>query len=134
MPRTRTPWLRASIVADAMTPLIPGAGPPPTRIASVSSGFMTCRSHGRGRGDGSHALAELRVERVEELIRRQPRLIGSDQDREVLRHLPGLDRIDAHALECLGKSGDLRRLIDLAAMRQPARPREDRGDRIRRRL
>src|ERR1700719_3334841 len=36
MPRTRNPLLRASIVAEAMTPLIPGAGPPPTRIARVS--------------------------------------------------------------------------------------------------
>src|SRR6202790_4849492 len=96
-----------------MTPLIPGAGPPPTRIASVSSPFMTFRSHRGGGGDGSHPRAELRVERVEELVRRQPRLVGSDQDREVLRHLPRLDRIDAHALERLGKSGDLRRLIDL---------------------
>jgi hypothetical protein len=34
MPRTSTPssWLR--IVAAEMTLLIPGAGPPPTRIAS----------------------------------------------------------------------------------------------------
>src|SRR5262245_26342937 len=27
------PWLMASMVAAPMTPLIPGAGPPPTRIA-----------------------------------------------------------------------------------------------------
>src|SRR5690242_4483054 len=36
MPITRNPQLIASMVADAITPLMPGAGPPPTRIASVS--------------------------------------------------------------------------------------------------
>src|SRR5580704_8972417 len=56
IPRTRSPRLAASIVAEAITPLIPGAGPPPTRIARVRrpellsligqprSG-MSCRSH-----------------------------------------------------------------------------------------
>src|SRR5579864_7508629 len=35
MPITRQPSLIASIAADAMTPLMPGAGPPPTRIPKV---------------------------------------------------------------------------------------------------
>src|SRR5256885_1294993 len=34
-PRTLNPWLMPSIVAALMTPLMPGAGPPPTRIASL---------------------------------------------------------------------------------------------------
>src|ERR1700733_15573249 len=100
MPSTRSPWLRASIVAEAMTPLIPGAGPPPTRIASVSSPFIMLRSH-RGGRCRSHAVAKLRIQRVEELVGRQPRLIGSDQDREVFGHLPRLDGVDAHLLERL---------------------------------
>src|SRR2546430_1952717 len=33
MPMTSSPALRASIVTDEMTLLMPGAGPPPTRIA-----------------------------------------------------------------------------------------------------
>src|SRR5437763_16962356 len=33
MPITSSPALRASIVTDEMTLLMPGAGPPPTRIA-----------------------------------------------------------------------------------------------------
>src|ERR1700728_4568447 len=33
----------ASIVAEAMTPLMPGAGPPPTRIARVSMGEIPIR-------------------------------------------------------------------------------------------
>ena len=34
-PSTRSPRFRASMVAAAMTALMPGAGPPPTRMASV---------------------------------------------------------------------------------------------------
>src|SRR6266481_8753391 len=33
MPTTSMPWLMASIVTELMTPLIPGAGPPPTTRA-----------------------------------------------------------------------------------------------------
>ena len=44
-----TAWLRSTdartlmkeIVAEAMTPLMPGAGPPPTRIARVSMCYET---------------------------------------------------------------------------------------------
>jgi hypothetical protein len=36
MPIARKSELKASIAAAAITPLIPGAGPPPTKIASVS--------------------------------------------------------------------------------------------------
>src|SRR6185369_10541505 len=42
-PSTRSPQFRASMVAAAMTALMPGAGPPPTRMASV---FMGYRSDG----------------------------------------------------------------------------------------
>jgi hypothetical protein len=41
MPMTLRPHLMASMVADRMTPLMPGAGPPPTRMASVSPRFLT---------------------------------------------------------------------------------------------
>src|SRR5579872_780654 len=47
---TRKPLLIASIVAEAMTPLIPGAGPPPTRIANVSL-FTTLLHRGWHLGD-----------------------------------------------------------------------------------
>src|SRR5579884_3971160 len=133
MPRTRSPWLRASIVAEAMTPLIPGAGPPPTRIASVSSSpFM--RALYRGRDGRSHPPAQLDVDRVQELRRRQPRLIRADQQREILRHLAGLDDVDAHLLERLGEARHVRRPVHLPAVRETARPGEDRGDRVRRGL
>src|ERR1700681_3398689 len=119
MPSTRSPWLRASIVAEAITPLIPGAGPPPTRIASVSSAFITLSSHRRGRRRGSHPRAQLRVERVQGLRRGEPRLIGPDQYRETLRHLAGLDHVDAHLLERLSEARHVGRAVDLAAVRQP---------------
>src|ERR1700680_270253 len=130
MPSTRRPWLRASIVADAMTPLIPGAGPPPTRIASVSSAFIIAPLHRRGRRCGLHARAQLGVERVEEPVGCQPGLIGSDQGRQILGHAAGLDHVDAHLLERLGKLRDLRRAVYLTAMRETARPSEDRRDRV----
>jgi hypothetical protein len=38
--------LRASIAAAAMTALIPGAGPPPTRIASVFTAGVSPPSAG----------------------------------------------------------------------------------------
>src|SRR5579875_1315696 len=133
MPRTRTPWLRASIVAEAMTPLIPGAGPPPTRIASVSSSpFMASLYRG---GDGrSHPAAQLGVDGVEELVGRLPRLVRTDEHRQVLRHLAGLHDVDAHLLERLREMCNVGRAVDLPAVREAARPGEDRGDRIRRRL
>ncbi|GAC1503446.1 MAG: hypothetical protein NVS1B14_08820 [Vulcanimicrobiaceae bacterium] len=39
--------LTASMVADAMTPLIPGAGPPPTKMASVSFILQSLDLRGR---------------------------------------------------------------------------------------
>jgi len=42
--RSRQPLLIASIVAEAITPLMPGAGPPPTRIARVSTGGESARA------------------------------------------------------------------------------------------
>jgi len=55
MPVTSIPLLLASIVAEWMTPLIPGAGPPPTRIASLrrlgacSINLLLLRAHHRER-------------------------------------------------------------------------------------
>jgi len=43
-PRTRSPWFRASMVAAAITALMPGDGPPPTRMARV---FMDARARAR---------------------------------------------------------------------------------------
>src|SRR3954462_7330191 len=56
-PTTSSPWLTASITTELMTPLIPGAGPPPTTIATfpriAESAMVRNASKGRGRpGEG----------------------------------------------------------------------------------
>ena len=43
MPTTSKPSLIASIAADEMTVLMPGAGPPPTRMPSLFPAFMDAR-------------------------------------------------------------------------------------------
>src|SRR2546422_2478808 len=50
MPSTSTASNRARIVAAPMTLLIPGAGPPPTRIASVFRSVMAVPRGSRGLG------------------------------------------------------------------------------------
>ena len=48
MPRTETPSSSARIVAALMTLLMPGAGPPPTRIAMFLCALMVIGFSGRG--------------------------------------------------------------------------------------
>ena len=64
---------------------------------------------------------------------RQVRLARADEDREVLRHLAGLDGLDADLLERVGELHDVGRAVELAAVLEALRPREDRRDRVRRR-
>ena len=61
---------------------------------------------------------EASVERVEEVLGAQVRRILADEDRQVLRHLAGLDRLDTHLLERLGELDDLGGAVHLAAVRQ----------------
>src|SRR5450830_2052424 len=79
------------------------------------------------------AGGEVLVECGEEGLGRQPRGVGPDEEREVLGHLAALDRRDDDVLERLGKPRDLGRPVQLAAVLEPAGPREDRRDRVRRR-
>src|SRR5258708_5051083 len=86
-----------------------------------------------GEGTGrrlSHRLLQIGVELVEERGRRQPGLLRADQYGEVLGHEAGLDSIDADLLEGQGEARDLGRAVELAAIVETARPREDRGDRV----
>ena len=69
-------------------------------------------------------------DRFEELLGRHPRLLRTNQDREVLGHMAGFDRLDAHALERLGEVADIGRAVHASARGQPAGPREDRRDRV----
>src|SRR6478672_6166172 len=46
IPMTSIPWLMASMVTELMTPLMPGAGPPPTTMTSLPRGDDSAmRSH-----------------------------------------------------------------------------------------
>src|SRR5581483_7235712 len=77
--------------------------------------------------------SEVRRQRVHELLGREPRLLGTDQQCQILCHRARLDRLDADALERPGELDDVRRVVELAAVLEGARPGEDRGDRVRRR-
>ena len=82
-------------------------------------------------GESDDRLAEILVDRREELLGRLPRLLGADEDCEIFCHLAALDRLDAHSLERLGELRHRRRIVHSSARQQPAGPGEDRGDRIR---
>src|ERR1700684_1847492 len=94
---------------------------------------MACVTHTYGRSDGrasSHRGFQVLVDRGEELLGALPLLLGADEQREVLGHLAAFDGIDADALERAGELADVGRLIEAPARLQPARPGEDRSDRV----
>ena len=57
-------------------------------------------------------------------------LVGADQQREVLGHEAGLDRIDADLLQRLGELRQFLVVVELGAVGEALRPSEDRGDRV----
>src|SRR5271170_7838543 len=75
-----------------------------------------------------HGFVEVLVEFVEELAGGEPGLLGADEERQVLGHEAGLDRLDAYPFEGLGEALQLGRAIELAAIPEPARPGIDGGD------
>src|SRR5437016_14254953 len=81
-----------------------------------------------------HRLVQIGVDLVEEAGGREPLLLGADEEREVLGHGAGLDGVDAHLLQGGREPGERRVVVELGAMRKPARPGEDRGDRVGRSL
>src|ERR1700722_14653934 len=85
---------------------------------------------GRARERSVHRLLQIAVELVEELVGGEPRMIGADQDREVAGHVAAVHRVDANLFERLGKFDDVGRVVERAAILQPAAPGEDRGDRV----
>src|SRR5690606_17670395 len=81
-------------------------------------------------GPGGHFRFEVLDNRLEELLGRHPRLVGADQQREILGHLAALDRVDADLLERFGKANDVRRVVEPAAVDEATGPGEDAGDRV----
>src|SRR5690554_3396414 len=92
----------------------------------VSSPGVRSRRSGEARG-------EVLVECSEELLGRQPRLVRTDEEREVLGHLAALDRSDDDVLEGLRELRDLGGVVELAAVHETTGPGEDRRDRVGRR-
>src|SRR5215212_8808760 len=72
-----------------------------------------------------HRRFQIGDDRLEELLGRHPRLLRADEDGQVFGHLAAFDRLYAHALEGLRESRDLWRIVELAAVLEPAGPRED---------
>ena len=77
-----------------------------------------------------HRLLQVLVDLVEETGGGQPLLVGADQDRKVLGHVAGLDGPDRDFLERIREFRQLRIVVELGAMREPAAPGVDRGHRI----
>src|SRR5438270_13855393 len=78
----------------------------------------------------SHSLLQVGVELVEELIRGQPRMVEANQDREVPRHFPAFNGVDADLFEGFRETDDIGGVVERAAIPQAARPGEYRRDRI----
>src|SRR2546426_8411938 len=121
-PSTSTASNRARITAAPMTLLIPGAGPPPTRIASVFRSVIAFPSHeglGIGRGyaerlgdGGIHHLPLDHVEAEEQrrvvfagllpAVPRQPLRVREGRDRKSTR-LNSSHLVISYAVFCLKK-------------------------------
>src|ERR1700754_2628211 len=109
--------------------MVDGYPPAPQRKEPPSAAGRA----GRGCAAGPlllHRRLEVLVDRGEELLRGLERLLGTDEQRQVLRHSAALDRLDADALQRLRELGDGRRAVHTAARAEAARPREDRRDRV----
>src|SRR5216684_8560250 len=118
-PSTSTASNRARIVAAPITLLIPGAGPPPTRIASVFRSVMVMPRASRGlgaplapceHGDYGHGDADPppggRAQAPRPLGRREP--IGLALERRERRFH---DRLSAPRLIRRARHGQLHRLL-----------------------
>src|SRR5262249_26888620 len=77
-----------------------------------------------------HRPLEILVDLVEEAGGGEPFLIGAHQQRQVLGHEARLDRGDRDLLQGRREFRELGVVVELGAVREPARPGIDRGDRI----
>ena len=64
-------------------------------------------------------------------VRRRSLLDAVDAAGEVLRHLAAVDRVDARLLEGAAVAAEVGVAVELRAMLQSSRPREDACDRVR---
>src|SRR3954463_5038000 len=80
------------------------------------------------RGGLSHRLLKVLVHLVQEAFGRQPLLLGTDQQRQILGHEALLDRVHADLLHGDSELGQLVIAVQLGAVGQAPRPSKDRGD------
>src|ERR1043165_2027292 len=78
----------------------------------------------------SHRALQVLVHLVEEAGGREPLLVGPDQEREILGHEAGLDRVDADLLQRQRERRERGVVVELGAVGEAARPGKDRGDRV----
>ena len=90
----------------------PRGDPEQHRVADLAGGAGDGDLDGMSLTRGSHLLElsaltpsplQVLVDRGEELLRGLELLVAADEQRQVLGHLPALDRLDADALERLGE-------------------------------
>ena len=73
----------------------------------------------------THFDFEIGAHLLEELLRGHPRLIRSDQNREILGHMAVFNSLDAHFLKRFCKTRYIRRFVKFATEFQTASPCED---------
>ena len=66
----------------------------------------------------SHRLLQILVDLVEEAGGREPGLVGADEQRQVLGHEAGLDRLDADLFQRVGEALQFGVVVELGAMRE----------------
>src|SRR5690349_184387 len=109
--------------------------PDPRMSPAIVRGVACRRTAARRRGlavatstcTSGHRCLEVLIDGVEEADGRKPRLVGTDQQRQVLGHLAFLDGGDGDLFERVGKLGEVEIVVELGAMAEAACPGEDGG-------
>ncbi|ABC91098.1 NADP-dependent isocitrate dehydrogenase protein [Rhizobium etli CFN 42] len=79
-----------------------------------------------------HRLLQVLIDLVEEGGGREPRLIGADEQRQVLGHEAGFNGVDADLFQRRGELGKFGIVVELGAVGETTGPGEDRCNRVRR--
>src|ERR1700719_3525640 len=78
----------------------------------------------------AHRLLQILTHLVEEAGGGEPLLVGADQERQIFGHEARLDRIHRDLFKRRGEFRELGIVVELGTVCEPARPGENRRDRI----